>query len=570
MSFGNRVLQKRRFRLRFRLLPLLFCGLSCFAGTLRGVISAEDGRPLSGAKVVVFSDVAMILVQRGVSDRRGLYQFNLEPGSYRIFVIKEGYEPVTSKALVKRDKETVVLHHDLFSEMAVSENDAGKKLKRILRRSNREPYRDVQPFYRGQTRLTRQSAPSAGEGRAYTESGTGLHGSETTEGIAVATRLNETLVLRSDVAGQQRSDHETLKVAAGLDVETSAAGLGFDVERLSGEGAGQVSQGTRVALEADYGDQFAGRSVLIMEESRTPLVEERHWSVQQVVSFPLLDGRTVYDFQHAAFEQPVDQPATRDHVEAAWHRADEIGRHLRVDLTRVALDGSTVNAGSVWVGASFSTPSDRLSLVSQVGYHNQSAGDGEMQHDHRFYVGMDRFYFDASYLKTSVLDARNMADTFGRFLFNPAVPFLHQGFYSEQHEQLSLGAGMVHYGWRSHLTWSLEENAAVRLDPLRQALFLEQAEVNVNRVAYALSSPRGGSALRVSLNRQERGDLAFSQALLSYVHSFKPFKGKDQTVSLALNAANQPDIPGWWLLTDVPWNPESEEPWFEGRLSISF
>ena len=87
-------------------LGFVFC-MTCHAATVSGYVTARESNAISGAKIVVFSELSMVFVRRVVTDRKGQYQINLSAGSIR----KAGNHV---RSYIERIRIGARIHHHLL------------------------------------------------------------------------------------------------------------------------------------------------------------------------------------------------------------------------------------------------------------------------------------------------------------------------------------------------------------------------------------------------------------------------------------------------------------------------
>ncbi|PIE90205.1 MAG: hypothetical protein CR997_07370 [Acidobacteria bacterium] len=122
-----------------RLLPLVLLTSLTFGAEVSGRITSAAGKPISNAKLVVFNELALSLIQTNHTDRNGNFHFCLPPGSYLIWVKRENY--VIHYKRVVLPTGTFHLSVDWQLKESIGEKDREPNLKHILRHQDQRNHR---------------------------------------------------------------------------------------------------------------------------------------------------------------------------------------------------------------------------------------------------------------------------------------------------------------------------------------------------------------------------------------------------------------------------------------------
>lgn len=541
----------------------------CMGATLSGIVRLDEGRPLSGAKVVVLHELAMVLVRQGFTDRKGEYRFNLEPGPYRIFIFKEDALPHATRTMLLHADEELTLEHRLVKTVSVSQKKPSTNLKNILRKSNREPFRDAD--YGPVVALNWDANLGSlfgGEVRAMQSQD--LDGAVMqTAAYDVAAQVNDHLQLQSHMANQTRHQVETTRIQAGLALQTERLALGIAAETIQPDGQDQARSSDQLRLSGSYGQQWLTTTSLALTRSPQYDSEQMALSLTQAVSYNLGAHPIVHQVDMRQWSSDQDAFARETVVSTVLPPIP--GRLLgaELDFHQVRLADDHLQHGKVRLTSRLGNP-DHVFAESRVGVVSQ-AGDAQWIQDHRLQWQRTGFQFGAQYRNDVTFESPASQDIFGSFLPEPATPYATEAFFRQKQEESEMTiASQFSRGWYSVLTWRRLEQNVTQLYSVRPDTYKLDARHQREEFRYAVRSERLGSSLELSHSQHEAAEQTFESVGLSFTQRVNPFRNAGVEMLVQLQMRNQPDLPAWWLLERMPWSPNETNTWYEGYLSLQF
>ena len=542
----------------------------CFGATVTGKVRA-DARPLSDAKIVVFHEMALIFLQRGVSDRNGQYVFNLEPGPYRIWVLKEGFFPRKVKVTILKRDQQIKLDHDLLPNDLVPRSETTQYLKKYLRNRNKEPYRSTEGPVLIDTSLTPSPDQSlvgtvSSQTRQDIQGGTGQQST-----VEVATWLNDQIRVDSRLTNERYTDSsdETLQIQAGLTMDLNALGLEVRAESIQPmEERDQTGGSKHIAVTGQYQRDFKTTTSISYRSSKDGSFDQQEVQLSQTVDYSILDQPLKHEVNLTGWEQNNQSLAERATVVTSWKQNPEGVLGLRTDLDTLALEDSRTTITKFWMTGEHQAES--WQFQSRLGVQ-QEEDNQDLIHYYRIHSDWGHFRFAAEYSEDSQLQPYSSRDIFGLYLPRPITPYANESFYSNNNRETGVSLGYDHgRGWNSQMNWSQSQDRARLLQAHNAAFFKPEAEHQSRYYAYSLASDRLGTRIELSHGVNEGDQVDFSHTGLRYTQLLNPFRGKGPGIFVELQMTSHPVIPAWWLLDEMPWDPEIDNTWYQGHLSLQF
>ncbi|MCB1050112.1 MAG: carboxypeptidase regulatory-like domain-containing protein [Acidobacteria bacterium] len=558
-----------------RLSVLLFALLPLHATTsIKGFIFSGDTRSVSGAKVLVYSGLGTFLVQRVDSDRNGTYHVNLSPGPYRLLILKKGYMPLVATFTLRGDHEEEVLSHQLVPDVSLGDNKSIKILKHILRSSN-EPFRSE-----GLT-LDPVVLPSRDfrglSGTVSTRSQVGLvGGDEKTSNVQIDTFLGDRIAFTTQIERmeieQDRLDLAYLHWEAGLNYSDGDWVLGVRGAQTAPDSLADTNPNRDrqvVWMEGQYTGNVAAHTQIRLERSDADLASQDFYSFQQ--SFEHEGGQGNLRHQIDA-DQIILKGETWHALDVAsqWIRDEGRARSVEAQYSQMATsngvwDTLSVNGRFHWQGWS-----NRLEINSEIGLANY-ANQARIDQNHLVSSHIGAFRLQGGYNlerdQTWVLQN----DLVGDFARDPVMDHQVVGAQRQKVERSSLVAQWVpNATWKWALSTQLENRHLLESEMMWGGFLREDAQVQRWVTGISGEQKRWGSQWDVNLEKAASDQYELDRVELALKQKIYPFQQKDLWVSIELRMANQPRIPSWWQLNELPWDPSLNAATYEGSLRMMF
>jgi len=106
---------------------------------LTGKVLSRDEVPVSGARIIIFNELSIMLAQKIYTDRSGSFKVGLPPGSYMIWVTHEGYSPFFQRVVFPSGDDILNVNWNLLAQS--QGKDKEPSLKHILRHSDSGAHR---------------------------------------------------------------------------------------------------------------------------------------------------------------------------------------------------------------------------------------------------------------------------------------------------------------------------------------------------------------------------------------------------------------------------------------------
>lgn len=544
--------------------------LSCLANNLSGLVQSEDGRPISGAKIVVLHEMAQVLIQRGVSDRSGQYSFKLEPGHYTLLVLKKGYAPVRTKTLLRNHKEEVSLRHEMPLDLDLSQSNApGERYKRLIRRANRAPYRDLSHELLAPVNLQNMRDDSL-TAQVQTGARQGLNGDQLSSSVIIHTQLSDTLSVNSSLSDERRdgSQHHAQAIRAGFNYLYQSLAFGFEAQTIRNQNGVAQDRSEQVKFNGTYGEEVVFHSQLALTDTRAAADRHQEFDVAQKVSYTLNQQSLSHGVRFREWQRNRNRLARQSNIHTTWKVRENAVLGLAAELDHLQVDQDEHSAAKLWVTGNRQVPNLPLVFDAQLGYHHEQTWSAWV---HRYQLTAEGRFFTLRAAYTDDRNARALAthDVFGPYLENPVHLFVNHGFYRQQDRTALFQVETEHGNWNSQLTWSQQRGSADQVSRSNH-LFKDQVDFTVRSLDYALVSQRLGSKIRLRYSHHDNDETAFQMTELSVGQELSPFSDRDLNVHIEIQASNHPHLPAWWLLDTLPWEHLESGAWFEGQVRLQF
>jgi len=122
---------------------ILITSLPLFSADFSGRILTNKAVPVSGAKIIIFNEFSIALVQRVFTDRSGSFRVTLPPGSYFVWVVREGYAPYFERISIPSGDTTYTASW-LLHPKKQGNGDEAPSLKHILRHAGGGTHREAE------------------------------------------------------------------------------------------------------------------------------------------------------------------------------------------------------------------------------------------------------------------------------------------------------------------------------------------------------------------------------------------------------------------------------------------
>ena len=543
----------------------------CFAGKLKGTVVSDEGRPLSGARIVIFHDMALLVLQQGTSDRNGQYFFTLEPGPYRIYVLKKGYQPFHGRTLVVHERDTVVLVHKLEKEVALSESKSS--LKDILRRSNLKPDKKMNQEFLIARDLELPQTRETFRGSVQTESRQSLQGNlEQFSSVRVKTQLAHGMALESSMTSSNHDHYAnpTTQIQAGVSVNLNQVALDISAESIRLSKAVEPNRSKAVSISGDYGTGHQSSTSLSMVQSLRNAEEQESFSLVQKNAFQMAGHQLVNQARYTTWETNGIEHATKADLKTQWKPDPGAKLGLQTDVDYLNLDQGTRTAAKVWLTGDHMDPQERFAIESKIGLRKEQQ-DEEWVQKHQITAQTGAVELQAHYSQDCNFNALAARDLFGSYLQNPQTPYSNESFYKTTSQAFWLQSRLIHsQRWHSQLKWSRHQDTADLLYAGRPEDFKTEAGHSRQILGYSLHAPKLGARLELNHAQNQSDEVRFETSELVYGQSLNPFRNKAMALLIEFRMKNNPTIPAWWLLQEMAWKNGQLGTMYEGQLSLQF
>lgn len=546
-------------------------GLPCFGATLKGVVTNSDGMAVSKARVLVVHDMALVLAQRRNTDFDGRFHFELDPGPYRIFILKRGFRPAFSSILILDEQEEINLDQILDTE---SENTADKnedratRLKEVFRGSNLNPLHQVDvPLYIRASLAPRETTGFVGSVR--TGSRRDLDGSlERLSAVEVRTRLGSSVSLTSSLATEAR-DHgdDATRIRAEMDMQTSALGLAVEAEAIQGTYDDAYSR--RAVVKVGYGDMVRLKTGVGATATRLPDAEQRQLRLTQEVHYGLGLHQLAHQVALSDWRDGESGFARRAVLHTDWQH--EALKWFAVSLDHDALELVNQPAAHdthVWLKADNGAQPVKVSAA--VGYQSDGHQDSWVQR-HGIAGQVGPVSVQLNYRNDRDYRPLTSGDVYGSYLHTPMAPHALESFVAMHHTGFGLEMGLEHgAGLSSRLDWRRADDTGEVLFAPVAGVFLAAAGRREDRISYGLRSSYLDAGLTYTYSDNSGDNGAYIRQALAYRQALAPFRNKAMGLSVELSVQDNPNLPAWWLLAELPRSFDNNEHWYEGHLAFQF
>ncbi len=540
-----------------------------FAATLKGLVTADEA-PISDARVLVFHGITgSLFVHRGKSDRNGRYFFKLDPGPYRVIVMKKGYQPIKANAMIYHNKGMVALEHQLQS--TVNGVEPSFVVRKTLRK-NKDPHKRI-----GQDALidaTLAPAPDQSfAGSVETRSLRGLDGDVgLSSAVQVRAQVGDSVRVDSSVVNERRDSmaSDAYQIKASVAVELGEGEFGIDAETIHMPDA-DLGVGSRaVGLSGEYGRDVRLTSSLSMRQSQGEVEDQQELSLDQQIAYSLSSHPVAHKVAYTDWQRDHDLLARYAAVSTEWRHGKLDWLGLQSDLEYFTLRDASRTAAKVWLAAERRSADDRLLVNSKVGVREEEGEAGLVQ-NHQIGASWGSLNLFGEYVEDYAYQSFASADVFGEYLPQPLTPYANESFYSTKTRQAALRLGLDHgSGWASGFSLKHADDQASRLYAHDATAYRNQTGRQSTEYGYSLSTDRYGSRIEINHASNENDAVSFDQTGLTYTQAFNPFRQRSLGFLLELQMKNTPGVPAWWLLQELPWDQNETGAWFEGHLSVQF
>ena len=553
--------------------PLLVLAMwPCWAGTLRGVVTNDKGHHVASAEVTIFNELAPIFVQVGKTDTNGNYHFKVGAGLYRVIVVKKDYFPLRERVTMEGHKTVKNMVHQLVDLKDIDENHYAKILKLIYRQSNREPYKMEALGLAMNTSMSRPQ-PDGLIASLTTQSMSTLNGEVGRRNtVSLGTRLGEGMAIGSKFSRQNASlsPYETQFIQADFAMDWRRLNMELVAEDIRALDTQETNRSQRLSLDSRYGQNIRAETTFDLKQSDQ--FEHR----QQALA---LSQHLNYRIGFLPIEQDLELNDWRENQTSIAQKVDfrtqtQIGPTGRWRMAG-AFQGLRFNQQTIqqskWQLTRKQTFSNApISIQNQVGMmHHQ--GSTSLLQDHTFQVAGDQFEMVASYREDQSLSALTSQDVLGEHHLQPATPYMLESFYRNRKQAVGLQFGWFHsYDWRSEFVWQHLQDDATLLRSQGTLNFRPEAEHEADTFSYRLRANQWGSLLEISHGKHHSQMSDYRQIMVSYSQWVWPFSDKSGGLLFELQMGNQPNLPAWWLLEEMPWSPEKSGNWYEGQVRLQF
>lgn len=555
------------------LIVMLGIAMPTMAANIKGTVTSADGRKLTKARVILLHDLVAPLAQRTSTDFNGLYKLQLDPGPYRLLILKRGFRPEMKRILVLSERESI----DLVHVLEVSGNGDQKAqdernkdmLKTMLRRNqHRDPLRSV-VMEVGYTPQMAAAPEHFLVGSMSTSSHRRLNGEMAKHAeVALQTQINEAVSLRSslkqEVGDATGTEARHLKADLGMEVDNIRLRLGG--ESLSGLGDDFTHLGQ---VRAHLGETYKGETEIQFLESQVEGVDQNEYLAAQSLEYELGGHQLLHEFEYQGWRHLDDDFAERVSIATAWQPAFSKSLSLAVEHQDLHVADEGLDLSRLWLGWN-KTFNDAFSVDSKMGYLWRDATDLWV-HEHRLVARQSTWSVSATYKRDQAFQSYRQHDIYGIHGQQHLTPYMTESFYLKEEERLSLDMGLEHgYSLYSGFMAERLRDQASFLYSHNSSSYRGDASRELERFVYLLTSRNWGASIELGLARHESDDYTFSQEQMAFKQNLSPFRNKALGMQLELRVQRRPELPGWWLLSEMPMELDSDGRWYEGRLGVQF
>lgn len=545
---------------------------TCFAGSLRGVVTNESGLQIASAKVTVFNEIAPLFIQVGKTDANGNYHFKLGAGIYRVIIVKKDYAPIAERISIDKEGFVKNLKHKLLDLKDIDENQYAKILKSIYRQSNRDPFRamdhDLEP------RLANSaSAPPSLSAKLTSQSRVALNGeTDRLQSIQMGAQLTGGISLETEL-GQARSASSQIRANyMDADVHFKSRWANTTIQAQTIQNVETTLPGTSkgIGISSHYGQVVRAKTYLRYRQIERFRVESQEVGLSQSANYRF--GLT-----------PVNQKIEL----TAWdHFQEQVGQ--KADLTNTVTLGSNGNwqtgldfhylrlkeeeftQSGAWIERHFSNSAKSYQSQHRVGLLQNEQGS-KLQQIHHISARPGQWEISGTYREGHTIEALSTFDLYGDYIEEPAMRFSLESMLNKQTTLSQITFNLPHASdMESQLSWTRQRDVANVLGKPYRSDLKNKAEYHFYEVSYQLQVPTWGSHFAISHRQHDAANAEFEQLTFKISQWIRPFKDKNRGLRFALQMGNQPNVPGWWLLEETPWDPSRSENWYEGELQLQF
>ncbi len=550
-----------------------------FAATLTGSVTDDNGVAVYKARVLVLNDLSLALSQRKNTDFNGRFHFDLDPGPYRILLLREGFQPVFEAILILHEAEQLkvdlrlkpleAIANNREDPKAKNEENRANRIKEVIRGSNLNPMREESLYAYAQTSPS-ASVDTSVAGQIRSGSRRDLQGElEQTNSLEVKTRISDTMALASAYSDIKNFlGQNTVDYAATMSFDLPAADMALMVQtRRHGDFPDHI--GDRAQFTANYGVDLPMATVVDFQASKNPTSDQRFLSLSQKMTLELGQSRVSGQLNAADWRDQGDSYASRAQVSIRWQNLD-------LPFISAATEVESLNAGGIqtqreatWVAFQNTGTGSGPRFKSEFGYQNQPDAHAWMQR-HRFGMTLGLVALEAHYTDERNLLSLTSTDLYGSYLPGNATPYLHEGFVDDHSREFGLEVGFkATTSIDALITWQRTQNhGQVRYNRL-EGFFRNDAEHEEDRLMLGVQVRDYDATFHYTYAYNQSASTNFALQALSYRQNFSPFRSKALGLQVELILQDTPDISAWYLFERLPWL-EARENWYEGRLALQF
>jgi len=546
---------------------LLGLATPAMAAKLRGVVGTEDIKEISGARVIVLNEMATMFLQQGMTDSKGVYIFNLSPGLYHIFIIKDGYQILHTKALIVHPLDELNYQHLLVPKAAVSEDPQATFLKKKLRENRDHREMVLEPLEA--IAWTPAEREDLFTGALRTESRQDLQGNTAyISSVELETPLAAGVALHSSVSNEHREHDQTEHFSARLMVDLENVDLDIDAESIRVPTNQLLGYSKAAGVTGTYGEEVRSATHVTFKQSRLARDEERELSLHQEAVYTVGNGPMRHDARLTSWQRNGEDIARFTTLATDWQTGGDDALGLAADMDYLELGPGRYTTARLWLTGERHV-GDNLAIWSRLGLHREQSQSSMVQR-HRAAVNLGAWQMLAEFSRDIGVAALASSDVFGDYLVRPELPFLHEGFYRNDRALMALQIGL-NYGpsWTSTLRWEKHDEEALLLATEESSPFKAMADRNNESFAYTLRSVEHGARVEIHHNRQQSGQNSLESSELIVGQALNPFRNKALALMFEFRLKSNPYLPAWWLLEEGM-QAEGEGTMYESRLSLQF
>ncbi len=539
------------------------------AATLHGTVLNEENRPVSGAKVILFHDLASILIQRGISDRNGFYQFEIGPGPYRVFVIKKGYRTLRAQIMALKEKERIDRTHILLRPMDERQNPQKNDLKSILLDSQRKPYRFLHGDLLPEPQFSPVQPPSF-SGVFRTAARHDLQGNlKNRSALDVQTKLADRIQMQTGFIkdGHENSRQGALRVRAGLSLHLAPAQLEAEAESIQGQGETRPNHSSRFAFSADYGNRVKLSTATSIKQSTSSEWDQEERTLTQQVAYQLFEMPIQHRASFREWRTHLEALARQVSLQTQWAARPRGAWGLSSRIDRLEIDETKYTRFKLF--ATQAHEGNHLALHSRVGVLHEDGQNALLQH-YQVNIDLGLAQLTSAYEQDAFLAAYAVYDLFGSYL-ELSMPYRNESFFERETANAMLRLKFASgFSLHSELYWEHYREQAALLFARNLNDFKPEASLNTHRYGYAVESKRLGASLEWVYSHNRSQELGFNQHQLSYLQTLSPAQAKGLHFYVEFQVKRQPTLPAWWLFQMLPWNPNETLTHYEGQVKMQF